>query len=178
MILPKKEDAIHKAQIYRLISEICDSQAISSATYFKGGTCASMLGFLDRFSIDLDFDLKKDINNKVINLKLRKIFKKLDFELVKKSHNSLFYVLKYQSKPGERNELKLSIVDKPLKSNIYASQYLAEIDRFCLCQTIETMFANKLVALPIVIRKGKILPDVIFMTFIIFLCKDMIMWGK
>lgn len=30
---------------------------------FKGGTCASMLGWLDRFSVDLDFDYAGDKKN-------------------------------------------------------------------------------------------------------------------
>ncbi len=33
-----------------------------------------------------------------------------------------------------------------LKNNIYKQQYLPEIDRYANCQTIETMFANKLIA--------------------------------
>lgn len=147
MMLPKPEDAIHRAQMYRLLVEMIDSPLISQSVYFKGGSCAAMLGFLDRYSVDLDFDLKKESDNKVIDQQLRKIFKKLELEIAKKSHNSLFYLLKYQAKKGERNNLKLSIVDKPLKSNIYEAQYLREIDRFCNCQTIATMFANKLVAI-------------------------------
>jgi len=38
------------------------------------------------------------------------------------------------------------MIDKALKSNLYSSFYLIEIDRFAFCQTPETMFANKLVA--------------------------------
>ena len=35
----------------------------------------------------------------------------------------------------------------PPKSNVYETVRLVEIDRIATCQTIETMFANKLVAL-------------------------------
>ena len=58
MILPNKKDAIHKAWLYRLLSAIYDNKALAQYLYFKGGTCAAMLGWLDRFSIDLDFDCK------------------------------------------------------------------------------------------------------------------------
>ena len=56
MILPNPKDAIHKAWLYRLLSAIYDNKILINSLYFKGGTCAAMLGFLDRFSIDLDFD--------------------------------------------------------------------------------------------------------------------------
>lgn len=42
--------------------------------------------------------------------------------------------------------MKLSAIDLSLDSNLYEAVYLSEIDRFANCQTIETMFANKLVA--------------------------------
>jgi predicted nucleotidyltransferase component of viral defense system len=146
MILPKPEDALHKAQLYRLVGEILDCSSICQSVYFKGGTCAGMLGFLDRFSLDLDFDLKKDANQKIIGREFLKIFERLNLEVKQKSRTTLFYVLKYRAKLGLRNTLKLSLIDKALRSNVYASFYLKEIDRFAICQTKETMFANKLVA--------------------------------
>jgi len=154
MILPKREDVFHKIQLFRLLKNIIDSD-ISKYVYFKGGTAASMLGFLDRFSIDLDFDLEKNASKKEIDTKLKNIFQKLDLEIDKKSSKTLCYVLKYQSKSGLRNSIKLSFIDNIYKSNIYKPQYLFEIDRFVNCQTIETMFANKLVALSDRYKKTK-----------------------
>jgi len=145
MILPKREDAYHKAQLFRLLSEILDSR-IAKDIYFKGGSAASMLGFLDRFSVDLDFDLKAKADKKIIDINLRKIFQGLDLKISQKSKKSLFYLLKYSAKIGSRNTIKLSLIDTALKSNTYSSYYLTEIDRFAFCQTPETMFANKLVA--------------------------------
>jgi len=146
MLLPKREDVFHKIQLFRLLTAIIDSD-ISKSVYFKGGTAASMLGFLDRFSIDLDFDLEKNASKNKINAELKNIFEKLDMEIDKKSSKTLYYILKYQTKSGLRNSIKLSFIDNIYKSNIYKPQYLSEIDRFVNCQTIETMFANKLVAL-------------------------------
>ena len=146
MILPKKEDVFHKIQLYRLLTAIIDSD-LSKSIYFKGGTAASMLGFLDRFSVDLDFDMEKDISINKFNSELQKIFKELDFEVDKKSKKSLYYVLKYQSKLGLRNSIKLSFISLKFKSNVYKPFYLSEIDRYAVCQTVETMFGNKLVAL-------------------------------
>lgn len=146
MILPKPEDAIHKMQLCRLLTEILDEPAIAQQVCFKGGTCATMLGFLDRFSLDLDFDLADKAKKKIIEQKLQQIFKKLDFQVKQKSLKELFYVLKYQSPERMRNTLKLSLLPKTVKANVYLPFYLKEIDRYAICQTIETMFAHKLVS--------------------------------
>lgn len=145
MILPKKEDALHKIQLYRLLSAILDSR-LGQFSFFKGGTCASMLGFSDRFSIDLDFDIKKIINKKMFSGQIIKIFQNLNLSIDKKSSRTFFYLLKYESSQGLRNTIKLSFIDSPYKSNIYKPFYLPEIDRYAVCQTVETMFSHKLVA--------------------------------
>lgn len=147
MILPRREDANHKVQLYRLLSGVLDSPVISSSVCFKGGTCAAMLGFLDRFSVDLDFDLKKAAHLKEIDKELHKIFKNLDLDVDKKSLRTLYYLLKYKSRGGLRNSIKLSFIPFEFKSNVYKPFYLAELDRYAVCQTVETMFGNKLVAL-------------------------------
>lgn len=147
MILPKSEDAIHKAWLYRLLSAILDDLDLSGQIYFKGGTCAAMLGFLDRFSIDLDFDVNIKADKKMINRKLLMIFNRLDLKLKQKSSKTMFYLLKYQSALELRNTLKLSLIDLEIKTNIYQTLYLSEINRYAKCQTKETMFANKLVAI-------------------------------
>ncbi len=147
MIIPRREDAYHKAQLYRLLIALLDYPGLGQKIIFKGGTCASMLGFLDRFSIDLDFDLQKDADKKSINHSLKQVFSEIDLEIKEKSQNELFYLLKYQAKPNSRNTIKLSIMPHLSRSDIYKPYYLAEIDRYANCQTVETMFAHKLVAL-------------------------------
>lgn len=84
MILPKKEDVYHKVQLVRLLTEILDSEA-SKFIYFKGGTAATMLGFLDRFSLDLDFDLAPKADKRLIDKILVKVFQKLNLKIDKKS---------------------------------------------------------------------------------------------
>lgn len=146
MILIKPEDILHKAQLLRLLAEIVDNPALSSSIYFKGGTCALMLGFLDRFSVDLDFDLKKGSAKSELLVEFIKIFKKHNFKLEDTDKENLYFVLKYDASQNQRNTLKLSVSDVFVEANDYKTVYLPEIDRFVACQTIETMFANKLVA--------------------------------
>ena len=146
MILTRPEDAVHRIQLLRLLSEILDDSVLADQIYFKGGSCASMLGYLDRFSVDLDFDAKDETQKKGLADRLQVIFKNLDLEIRQKSKNELFYVLKYQSEASFRNTLKLGILKQQAKSNVYKPFYLKEIDRFAICQTKETMFSHKLVS--------------------------------
>ena len=114
--------------------------------FFKGGTCASMLGLLDRFSMDLDFDLKNGADEKMVKNELEKVFDVLGLKIKDKSKKWFQYILKYGDWENKRNSLKLEIVGEEFKSNDYKKVYLADIDRYAICQTMETMFANKLVA--------------------------------
>lgn len=141
----RSEDTIHKSNLNRLLIEIIDSPALSQQLAFKGGTCAAMLGYLDRFSVDLDFDLiGKNINTQVRE-EFYRIFDKLKLTITKKMDDALFFQLRYPSEPGKRNTIKVSATDILINSNEYKFQYFTEIDRVMNCQTIETMFANKLV---------------------------------
>jgi len=148
MIISNRKDSIHKAWMYRVLEEISSDKYLVSVLYFKGGTCASILGWLDRFSVDLDFDFagdKKDILK--TRIALEKIFSKLGFSIKDKSKTGLQYFLKYKNNESERNILKIDITFPILKSNKYRLENFLEIGYFINCQTKETMFANKLVAL-------------------------------
>lgn len=147
MILPRREDALHKAMMFRVLSAMAVDPYISQSIYFKGGTCASMLGYLDRFSIDLDFDLKLKIDKNLIRKKIHLLLTGLKMTLDKESRKELFFIAKYLAPNRDRNTLKVSIVDLQIKSNIYEPRLFPDIGRYLNCQTIETMFANKLVTL-------------------------------
>lgn len=148
MIIPSPKDAVHKAWLYRLLAELFDDPMIAESLRFKGGTCAAMLGWLDRFSVDLDFDYvgsKKDLKN--VRRHMEKVFSELGLEIKDKSRIVPQYFLRYPITSGGRNTLKIDTTFPPPKSNVYKAARFAEIDRIIVCQTIETMFANKLVAI-------------------------------
>jgi len=148
MILPDKKDAIHRAWLYRTLSAIYDDVFLAKVLYFKGGTCAAMRGFLDRFSIDLDFDfVGSDEDVFETNKKLELIFSNLGLEIKDRSEKIPQYFLKYPNKKNERNTLKIDVATIKINANKYEPVRLIDIDRIVMCQTIETMFANKLVAL-------------------------------
>lgn len=158
MILPDKKDAIHKVWLYRVLEAVADDSFLSHTLYFKGGTCAAMLGWLPRFSVDLDFDYAGEVSEQEINktrLVFENVFQKLGLTVKDWSKKGLQYFLKYPLSSGTnkisailpvvRNTLKVDASFPLFKSSKYESRRFAEIDRVLTCQTKETMFAHKLV---------------------------------
>jgi len=146
MIVNRQADIIHKVHLLRVLTKIIDNPILSQSLYFKGGTCASMQNILDRFSVDLDFDVKSKSDEKVLRSEFHKIFKKLDYTISQESKVALEFFLKYKNSPNLRNTLKIDALNFQVKSNLYAPIFLPEIGRTINCQTKETIFANKLVA--------------------------------
>jgi len=148
MIIPNKKDAIHKAWLYRLLMAIYNNSNLVNSLYFKGGTCASMLNYLDRFSVDLDFDYdEKNLKIDLVKKELENIFSNLDLEIKDSSKRGLQYFLKYPAGEKERAIIKIDTNFPFNKNNKYKLSKFVEINKFIKHQTIETMFANKLLAL-------------------------------
>lgn len=145
MILEKESDILHKFQLQQLLIAVVDDTYISQHVCFKGGTCAEMSGFLDRFSVDLDFDLIDEIDDKLFRSRVDKITKRLGLVDDNRNTNSLFFNFKYKAPVNQRNKIKFSFFQNIVVSNDYKAIFLPEINRTVKCQTIETMFANKLV---------------------------------
>lgn len=107
-----------------------------------------MLGWLDRFSVDLDFDFVAQPSARAkVQRNLEQVFARLGLTIKDKSQKVPQYFLKYPARSGERSTLKIDVTMPPPQANQYAPLRFTEIDRIITCQTIETMFANKLVAL-------------------------------
>lgn len=148
MILPQPKDAAHKAWLYRVLRGIYSDAEVANTLYFKGGTCAAMLGYLDRFSVDLDFDfVGKENAIQDMRKRLEKVFYDLGLAIYDQSKTVPQYFLKYEAPNDARNTMKIDVLTPPPKTNTYESKRFSEVDRIITCQTIETMMANKLVAL-------------------------------
>ena len=148
MILPRPQDAIHKAWLYRTLIGIYNDPALAAVLYFKGGTCAAMLGYLDRFSVDLDFDfVGSDHEVDATRVRLESVFRTLGLTVYDQSKSVPQYFLKYEAQEHARNTIKIDVTMPPPTANTYEQKRFLEIDRIITCQTIETMMANKLVAL-------------------------------
>ncbi|HHO56765.1 MAG TPA: nucleotidyl transferase AbiEii/AbiGii toxin family protein [Trueperaceae bacterium] len=159
MFLPDKKDAVHKAWLYRVLAKIADDNYLSSVLYFKGGTCAAMRGLLNRFSVDLDFDFMADKSEiPKARKQLEQIFTDLGLKIKDQSSVTLQYFLSYPAnslQKKQRTSLKIDSFFPPLAANKYEPVRLVDIDRIIYCQTIETMFANKLIALIDRYKQGK-----------------------
>ncbi len=147
LVLPHPKDALHKAVLLRTLTGIADDVFLASLLRFKGGTCAALLGWLDRFSVDLDFDLVEIDRMDEVRSHLVALFDVFGLRVVDESKIVPQYVLKYAAPEGSRSTLNLDITTMAPRANIYETLRLTAIDRFLTCQTRETMMANKLVAL-------------------------------
>jgi len=130
----------------KTLTEIADDLFLSQELFFKGGTCASMLGYLDRFSVDLDFDLKEEKTSRKIRDSLKNVFENLNLEIKDENPKALEFLLRYKAPEKERSSLRVDVVGLNYKGNRYEPKLLPEINRVMVCQTKETMFSHKLVA--------------------------------
>lgn len=145
----RSDDILHKSYLNRVLMEIIDRPLLAHNLAFKGGTCASMLGYLDRFSVDLYFDIFKNADESILRDEFHQVFDHLGLQITGELEKTLFFQLRYTNSPGKRNTrntLKVSSSNLVVNANQYKVQYFTEIDRLMNSQTIETMFANKLVA--------------------------------
>ncbi len=146
MILPNPQDTIHLAWLLRVLTAVADDIFLAANLRFKGGTCAAIRGFIERFSVDLDFDLLHPDQNDAVKKSLRKTFQNLGLTIDQESQYVPQFFLKYETKKFTRNTMKFDVTFPPPQSNIYEAVHIQEIDRILYCQTLETMFSNKLVA--------------------------------
>lgn len=147
MLTNRPSDVIHKLWMYRILTAICDTPALTEVLRFKGGTYAAMRNLINRFSVDLDFDMIDEKKQELVHTELKKIFTNLGLEIKEFSKNAPQYFVKYPSKDGGRNTVKIEVSFPAPKANEYEPVRLAEIDRIINAQTIPTLVANKLVAL-------------------------------
>ena len=155
MKVPRQTEMPHKLALYSLLQKLLSDPFIANNIYFKGGTCAAMLGYLDRFSVDLDFDLLDKSKKIQLRQSIHRVIKNLGYNIKDESRQHLQFFLKYREIENERNTLKLEIGDLVSKANQYQKVHLVEIDKYCQAQTVQTMFANKLVALKARWEEGK-----------------------
>lgn len=140
------QNSLHKSYINRILTDISDDIFLSQTLIFKGGTCATMLGFLDRFSVDIDLDCFDPDKIPEAKTRLLHIFKTHNLIIKKTFDQAIMYELKYPNPQG-RSTLKLSINTIPSPNDQHYTPYFPDINRHLVSQTIETMFANKLVAI-------------------------------
>ena len=139
------DQIIHKNFLVKILKDIYTDPKIGPIIGFKGGTAAYLFYGLNRFSVDLDFDLLDPKKERQIFEQVRKIVatygtvKKAD----KKQYN-LFYLLAYEDKVEGAQNIKVEINLRNFGSRYEIKSYLGISMKIMVR---EDMFAHKLVAM-------------------------------
>ena len=132
----------HKTILFQILKDIYTDTHISPYLGFKGGTAALMFYGLDRFSVDLDFDLLDENQEDIVFERVVEIASKYGAlkESYKKRFN-LFCIISYDDKA--RN-VKVEINRRVFGSKYEIKSYLGVSMQVML---LEDMFAHKLMAM-------------------------------
>ncbi len=134
--------AEHKNILLRILKDIYADPKIGPFLGFKGGTAAYFFYNLDRFSLDLDFDLLRESSLDNVLLGVEKIVSNYGkIKEKKKKKSSLLLVLSYRD---DAPNIKVEINTKDFNSSYEIKSYLGISMKV---MTKEDMFAHKLVAM-------------------------------
>ncbi|WKZ25559.1 MAG: nucleotidyl transferase AbiEii/AbiGii toxin family protein [bacterium] len=134
--------AKHRSIMLDVLKSIYEDSLLGPILGFKGGTLLYIQYNLNRFSVDLDFDLLDPEKEALVLPRLKKILKNIgSFEEQTSKKYTIFTLLNYEK--GQRN-LKIEISKRNLGSKYKISNYLG-----IPIQTMveKDIFANKLIAL-------------------------------
>ena len=137
--------ALHKEILTKILKDIYADVSLSSFLGFKGGTAASFFYELDRFSIDLDFDLLDVSQENFVFEKVGAIISRYGkLKEARKKRFNIFYLLAYEEKkPGAPN-IKVEINRRDFGSKYAIHTYLG-ISMKVMIE--EDMLAHKMVAM-------------------------------
>ena len=139
------QSQFHKALLLNILKAIYSDEEISQLLGFKGGTALLIFYELNRFSVDLDFDLL-DSNKKDL------VFKKMEqllgaHGILRNSEQkrfSLFFLLSYHNKVHNAPNIKIEINCRNFNSTYEQKLYMGTPIKVMVKQD---MAAHKLVAM-------------------------------
>lgn len=140
MFLNKQE---HREKMLNILADISADQVLATNLGFKGGTACYFVYGLDRFSVDLDFDLLDDDRQEDVLKRIDNILSK--YGKIKMVGSIFSRKVKYNE---ESSAIKINISDRVKNNslNTYKVKDVASgIPLKILCK--EDMFAHKLIAL-------------------------------
>ncbi len=138
----------YKNILIRILKDIYTDNSLGPFLGFKGGTALYFFYNLNRFSLDLDFDLLDEKKEKEVFEKIENIIGKYG-EIKKKinKRNIIFFLISYAK---EDKNIKIEINKRNFNSQYEIKNYLGIS---ILVMKIEDMFAHKLVSL---LERGKL----------------------
>ena len=134
----------HRTIMVRILKNTFENPILSTNLGFKGGTALYLFYDLNRFSVDLDFDLihtdkSPDVFREMENLLTN--FGKLKEKIEKRY--TIFFLLQNENKDLGVANIKIEINKRDFGSKYEAKNLLGFVSKV---MTLEDMFANKLVA--------------------------------
>ena len=136
---------IHKSILLKILADIYSDSTISPFLGFKGGTAAYLFYGLERFSVDLDFDLLEETKEEYVFERIVKIIKKYGtIKEAEKKRFNLFFLLSYNRKEKNAQNIKIEINRRDFGSKYEVKSYMGISMKVMIR---EDMFAHKLCAM-------------------------------
>lgn len=132
----------HKTILFQILRDLYADTTIAPFLGFKGGTAALMFYGLDRFSVDLDFDLLDESREEIVFAQVTNIIKK--YGTIRESNRKrfgIFFVLSYEE---TARHVKVEINRRQFGSRYEIKTYLGVS---MLVMVPEDVFAHKLMAM-------------------------------
>jgi len=117
--------AKHKNILTKILKDIYTDSTVSTILGFKGGTAAALFYDLDRFSVDLDFDLLDAEKEDYVFERVKTILENYGkLKQVRKKRFNLFYILAYDDKDINAQNVKVEINRREFGSKYDVKSFL------------------------------------------------------
>lgn len=138
----KLDISTHKTILFQILKDIYSDMMIAPFLGFKGGTAALLFYGLDRFSVDLDFDLLDESQEEVVFKRAANIIGKYGtIREANRKRFGIFFVLSYED---TARHVKVEINRRQFGSHYEVKTYLGVS---MLVMVPEDVFAHKLMAM-------------------------------
>ena len=134
--------ATHKNILFQILKDIYTETAIAPLLGFKGGTAAFMFHGLERFSVDLDFDLLDESESERVFEYIEKTANQ--YGIIKESRRKRFSLLVVLSYDDKSANIKIEVNRRVFGSRYELKTYLGVAMQVMIR---EDMFAHKLMAM-------------------------------
>lgn len=135
----------HKNILLKILKDIFTNPSLGQTLGFKGGTAAYLFYNLDRFSVDLDFDLLDSNKEDFIFEQIKTILEKYgNLKEAEKKKFNLLFILSYDNKEDNAQNVKIEINRRNFGSKYEVKTFLGISMKV---MTQEDMFAHKLMAM-------------------------------
>ena len=139
------DTAKHKSILIKILKDIYTDNTISPLLGFKGGTPATLFYGLNRFSVDLDFDLLDAEKEDYVFERVKTILENYgQLKEARKKRFNLLYILSYDKKDINAQNVKVEINRREFGSRYEIKSFLG-ISMQVMVQ--EDMAAHKLCAM-------------------------------